>query len=297
MNLPQRLRRSATIALIVSPTGLLFIAVIRLLIISNYNPVTASAIVSSGGYVDALLGTVIPLLPIFLPYLGLALLFFRRVIPGILALAASVLISPTSTTRSAAIRLARSDWQQLFSWAGTHPLIILPVALLAIGLLIATMGLGFTMFIRTLGTIVSVALLPYVAHIYPFPHNNNFYAQQLRQPWLPAETITLAGSHQKIIGYSLSSDSDWLVLLREDNRHVVYYRQSTVAYQQLCQIGSTREMRPLVTLTATPASVPICRQSNPGQSRPLAANCPPTLRPPVSPIGIRRLGCGRGLAP
>ena len=55
-----RLSRSATIALLVSPIGLLFVSAARLLIISDYNPATASAIVSSGGYVDALLGTVPP---------------------------------------------------------------------------------------------------------------------------------------------------------------------------------------------------------------------------------------------
>jgi hypothetical protein len=91
-----RLSRSATIALLLSPAGLLLISATRLLIISDYNPATASAIVSSSGYVNTLLGTIIPLVPIIMPYLALILLFFNRVIIGILALLATALISPTT---------------------------------------------------------------------------------------------------------------------------------------------------------------------------------------------------------
>ena len=68
------MRRSATLAVIVSPIGLIVISVIRLLIVADYNPDTALAIVSSGGYVDTLLGTIIPLVPIFAPYPALVLL-------------------------------------------------------------------------------------------------------------------------------------------------------------------------------------------------------------------------------
>src|SRR5260370_28045296 len=82
-DVPGRLGRSATIAFIVSPVGLLLISVVRLLIVSDYNPVTASAIVSSGGFFDTLLGTIIPLVPIFIPYLALLLLFFNLVMPAI----------------------------------------------------------------------------------------------------------------------------------------------------------------------------------------------------------------------
>lgn len=105
-DVPGRLSRSATLALILSPVGLVFVAVTRLLIVSDYNSVTASAIVSSGGYVDTLLGTVIPLLPIFTPYLALILLFFNRITPAILAFVATVFVSPMAISRSVALSLA-----------------------------------------------------------------------------------------------------------------------------------------------------------------------------------------------
>ena len=54
-------RRS--IALILSPVGLLLISAGRLIIVSNFNTTTAVTIASSGGFVNTLLGTVIPLVP------------------------------------------------------------------------------------------------------------------------------------------------------------------------------------------------------------------------------------------
>src|SRR5437879_6278988 len=71
-----RLSKSATIALLLSPAGIILIAVIRLLIISNYNVTTALAIASTGGYINTLFGTVLPMVPVLLPYLALVLLLF-----------------------------------------------------------------------------------------------------------------------------------------------------------------------------------------------------------------------------
>jgi hypothetical protein len=288
VNLLRRLRTSTAIALILSPTGLLLIAVTRLLIISNYNQVTALAIVSSGGYVNSLLGTIIPLTPIFMPYIALAFLFFRRVIPGILAFTAAALISPTKASRTAALHLLRSDFGSVYRWGTSHAVIVLPVTIVTVGLLLLTMSLGFNMFTRTLGTIVSLALIPSIVYLYPLPYKNSYYSQQLRQPWLPAETITMT-SGQKVTGYVLSSDSDWLEVLREDTRRIIHYRASTVAGQQICQIGGTRALRPLVTLTSAVTEAPQCMQSRPGNSDHVA--CPPKLlrippqaRPPLLPV-------------
>src|SRR6266568_3646655 len=128
-DLPGRLSRSATIALIASPIGLLVVSVIRLLIVADYNPATASAIVSSGGYVDTLLGTIIPLVPIFTPYLALLLLFFNRVIPGLLTLLAAAFMSPVALPRPVAVDLAGHGWYLI-----THRNVLV---LIALGLLAA----------------------------------------------------------------------------------------------------------------------------------------------------------------
>ena len=59
----------------------------------------------AGVDVDRLLGTIIPLVPIFAPYLALVLLFFNRVIPAILMLLATAFMSPVVIARPAVHRL------------------------------------------------------------------------------------------------------------------------------------------------------------------------------------------------
>jgi hypothetical protein len=255
MDIIERLRRSATIALIVSPTGLLFIAVVRLLLISNYSPITAMGIVASDGYVNTLLGTVIPLIPILLPYIALVLLFSRRVILGVLALAASVMISPAMTSGPVVMKLTEKDGHLVLRWVRTHWDVVIFVAAVLVVLLLI---LGFNAFARTLGVVASVALLPLVIHLYPLPNNNSFYAEQLREPWLPAEIITLT-SRQVVIGYGLSNNDSWLEILKEDSRRIVYYPSGEVLKQRVCQVGESQEMRPIITFNTTPPVVPQCK--------------------------------------
>lgn len=281
-----RISRSATIALLLSPAGLLFIAVARLLIVSDYNAVTASAIVSSGGYVDTLLGTTIPLVPIILPYLALALLFFNRVIPGILALLAAAFISPTTVSRSALASLVGRDWHQV-----VHSSVIVGfgMGLLAgiffLLLLFDLAGLNFNVLMRTVATVASIALIPTVALLYPLPFSNAYYAQLVRQPWLPAETITLT-SGQELIGYVLSEDGTWIEVLTNDTRTIHYYLTTDVAGRQICQIGQAPSMHPLITLTPAGTSVatptPICQASLAGPSSP-----GPPSNPPIPVRGLR----------
>lgn len=254
-DVPGRLSRSATIALIASPIGLVFISVTRLLIVSDYNPVTASTIVSSGGYVDTLLGTIIPLLPIFTPYLALVLLFFNRVIPAILAFAATAFVSPMALSKSAALLLARNDWHIV-----THHnlaviiLMILLAAVFAI-LLLVEIALGPQAAVKTTATITCLALIPFVVRLYPLPLNNAFYAQQIKQLWLPPETITLK-SGQSFTGYVLADSGSWIVVLRSDSRTVIHYPATEVTGREVCQIGSAPPTQPLITLFPTGLHAP-----------------------------------------
>jgi len=278
---PIRHYRSAAVA-----CRTLFIGVTRLLIISDYNPVTASAIVSSGGYVDTLLGTLIPLVPIILPYLALVFLFFNRVIPGILALLATAFISPTTASRSALASLAGKDWHQVFH---THVIILVIMGALAaivfVLLLLELAGLNFSIFMRIIATIACIALIPTVALLYPLPFSNTYYAQLVRQPWLPAETITLT-SGQQLVGYILSDDGTWIEVLTNDTRTIHYYLATDVAGRQVCQIGPAPPMHPLITLTQGGTSVstptPICQTSPAGPPSPA-----PPSNPPIPIRGLR----------
>jgi hypothetical protein len=83
---------------ILSPSVLLFISAVRLLIIANYDPTTASAIASSTGVVGTLLGTLIPIVPALLPLLAMVMMIFRRPILLAFAVIGTVLVSPAYAT-------------------------------------------------------------------------------------------------------------------------------------------------------------------------------------------------------
>src|SRR5579862_4825799 len=244
----RRLSRSATLALILSPLGLLIISAARLLIVANYSPATAATIASSGGYVDVLLGTVIPLVPIFAPYLALGLLFARRVIPSILTFLVAGLVSPTAVRLSGALTLVRTDWDLIGAWVGAHLYILILAIPAGLLLVAAFLSFRFSVFLRTAAApVASILLFPYVFQLYPLPYNGSFYAQLLRQPWLPAEQIMLT-THRNVIGYTLSSGSDWFIVLMDKSRTIFYYHAKDVASQQVCQIGRAPRTRPLIAL-------------------------------------------------
>lgn len=80
--------------ILVTPVGLALLSAVRLLIVSNYNVTTAVTVAESGGYVNTFLGSLIPLVPVFMPYLALVFLAFRRFVLCALTVVATALISP-----------------------------------------------------------------------------------------------------------------------------------------------------------------------------------------------------------
>jgi hypothetical protein len=104
-------RRS--IALILSPIGVLLISAARLIIVANFNTTTAVTIASSGGFINTILGTVIPLVPVFMPYFALLLLLSRHFLLSISAFAFATFITPTSITLPDVLYLVQTDWYNL----------------------------------------------------------------------------------------------------------------------------------------------------------------------------------------
>jgi len=256
------------ITLIALPIGLLLLSVIRLLIVADYNPATASAIASSGGYVDTLLGAIIPLVPIFTPYLGLLLLFFNRVIAGMLMLLAAAFMSPLALARPVALHLPSHDWHSAIHRSPLVLLVMIALAAAFAVLLALELGMGLTVVARTVGTVACILLVPFVMTLVPFPLTHEFYTEVLRQPWQPAEVITLT-SGQRLVGYVLSDNGTWLVVLSEGTRTVSYYRPAQVASRQICQITSARPAQPLIPVlpahqksaTSTPACAGLLTRS------------------------------------
>lgn len=83
---------------ILSPAVLVFISAVRLLMIANYDPTTASAIASATGVVGTLLGTLIPVVPALLPPLLLVLIILRKWLLALFAAIGTALVSPSYAT-------------------------------------------------------------------------------------------------------------------------------------------------------------------------------------------------------
>jgi hypothetical protein len=107
--------KKESLALVLSPAGVLLLAAARLIIVANFNTTTAITIGSSGGFVNTLLGTIIPLVPAFMPYLALLLLLFRRFLLGIMTFVFAAFISPTSLTLGEGFRIAEAYWNRTSS--------------------------------------------------------------------------------------------------------------------------------------------------------------------------------------
>lgn len=83
-------------ALLLSPVVVLFASATRLLIISNYDTTTATTLASSSGVVGTLLGTIVPLLPLFLPAILIFFMILRRWGLVVLTALFTALVSPAS---------------------------------------------------------------------------------------------------------------------------------------------------------------------------------------------------------
>jgi hypothetical protein len=251
--------------LLVSPLGLIFIAVTRLLLISNYNISTALAVASSGGYVNTLLGSVLPVIPILLPYLALVLLFFNRLILGALSLIATAIITPTALGgKTLALHQVGAD-------AGLFVIIVVP-AIVAVTLVVALLLVMFKVIpklvavllpvlalivaARTLPRSVAVftclLLIPAVFSLYPLPSKNSYYSGLVRQPWLSDELITLASGHT-IDGYIVSEDQDWVTVLNDQDRRIYYYPPDQIKQRQACQYSGDLVSAPLISLISSSA--------------------------------------------
>jgi hypothetical protein len=132
-----------TIALLASPLGLLVISATRLLVISNYNTTTAAAIASSGGYLNTVLGTLIPLVPLFLPYLALLFILFRKLVLSLLTFIAAIFVSPTklapltSLASLTSLHVLKGYWNGFEHFTAHHveQIAIIAFALFVVGLI------------------------------------------------------------------------------------------------------------------------------------------------------------------
>jgi hypothetical protein len=258
------LRRA--VVLLLSPIGLLLISATRLLIIADYNTTTATTIAASGGYLNTLLGTALPLIPIFLPYLAISLFLFKRFILSLLAFGAAILVSPTRLAPITALHTLEGDWNQATRFIEGHLLISILILFILLSVNVYLFGhfygaaRGLTLTLAIAGT---AFLAPYVYFVYPFPHGPRYYETFMREPWLPAEQVKLHSGRDEI-GYVLSSDIDWTVVLDARSRKIKYYRTEGVEGRTVCQLGPSNKISPLIRLLNKPKSqLPTCGTASP----------------------------------
>jgi hypothetical protein len=280
----RRLQRSSIVALALSPVGVILISATRLLIVSDYKVSTATAIVSSDGYVNTLLGTIIPIVPLLIPYLALVLLFTQRFIVGLLALAVAALVSPSVYPHAAALRLMKADVHHVWEWSLSNAYIFVLVVIACV-LLVLSATLGISTAARTLGVLLAVALAPIALQLYPLPVGPTYYAQLLKQPWLPEERITLH-ARPTVLGYVLADSNVSMEVLVQEDRAVIFYPNALVTNEQICQGSPSGAGRPLLPLTAPQHPAPPC-EPPPPPPRPLldrgAENPPPAIPKAIRP--------------
>ena len=76
--------------------------------------------------------------------------------------------------------------------------------------------------------------------------------------WLPTEVIITNERDDAIIGYVLDADSEWISVLRDDDRYVERLRSESVVYRALCTLPEGRPGFALIQAIQEPTFVFPC---------------------------------------
>lgn len=202
---------SKTAALLLSPIGLVLLSATRLFIISDYNSTTAVTVASSGGYVNTLLGSTIPLVPIFLPYIALVLLLYRQFFLSIIAFLFTAFITPTPLRVPVTNRLLSADKHHLFTLLSEYRYLTVTIALLV--LLIAWAHsrslVEALSAVAAVAVVLGVLITPYgLSFALPVQLRLASYAEHRVVGWLSGYTfISIAIGVAIFLGLSLTANS------------------------------------------------------------------------------------------
>ena len=275
-----------------SPGVVVFASAIRLLIIANYDPTTALSIAAANGVVGTLLGTLIPLIPPFLPLLALILIALRKPLLFLFAFFGALLVSPGYTTIKSAAHATEQQfinaWRAINSSHNSKHLLTLcwkaDRASVIFGVVVAVIiaidshkkianrvtadetesesSLAATVMMVALGQLIWGLLLVilfaplffFTTTIYHIPWNMNEVSSVVSKPWLPTELITVKTGSSRV-GYTLSNSDGWYVFLLERTRTIEYIPSDDVVSRTLCLlIGAQRpDHFPLIKLINAPA--------------------------------------------
>jgi hypothetical protein len=108
------------LALLRSSPVLLIASATRLLLVANNDPAVATKVASSSGITGTLLGTLIPLLPLYLPLIVVALIITRHPLLALVAIGAMILVTPAQVSLTQWIHGMRSGTDEIGQWWLIH---------------------------------------------------------------------------------------------------------------------------------------------------------------------------------
>lgn len=226
---------------------------------------------ASGGLGQTILGTVVPLLPAFLPAALVVLAIFRQWALLFFSALATALLSPAYATVGQgwdeAYPMFRSALDHVFSgqlhalWQDSRLLVYCAVLAFAFALWDSAQEGGE--FSKTRGVLVAgiaALTLLFIQDVYRISSDLDTISETLRRPWLPTEVIELKSGERRV-GYILTSDKEWHTVLDESTRNISYIRASDVANRTVCRAGTppVATPPPLIRLKPVPVTpIPRC---------------------------------------
>lgn len=285
------------IVIVFSPIVILFATPVRLLVISDYDPTTATTIVASGGVTQTVVGTLTTLLPTYFPVIAVLLivgvcfdliqlrLFVSKWIMLGLVVCGVLLVTPVHGRLSDVSRALAGE--RTAAWRFSHlgavgawfwPAVVVGAVVVigsaiwvnarfklgfGVGDFFAAAGILLLAFCRLVmvplvAAFLFVISITFVGVMYPMPYHPADLSLALRRPWLPSEKIVLRSGSVKV-GYTLAVKDGWQVILGERTRTIEYVKSDDVVTRQVCRLGPATSERPFIDLLRTPAgTVPAC---------------------------------------
>jgi hypothetical protein len=266
--------------LLLSPAVVVGASAVRLIVMSNYDTATATTIASSRGVTDTLLGTIVPLLPPYLPALAILFVAWRSYAMALLTCVGAAFVSPFQ-----GVKALRNAWGQIVyidtlvrggKWGELWNSWTVAVGVGLIGLVVAFVDPPRWTMAPRRSVVRAFWQVPRVVHAlaifvvcltativiqtcFYIPRDKQTIAAILRRPWVPSERITLKNGHT-LVGYTLTTKDDWQVFLVASSREIQYIPDDQVVARQVCELSPPPGLlaSPLIRLSPQAAVSPGC---------------------------------------
>jgi hypothetical protein len=265
-------------ALEISSFVIVTAAAAHLLIISDYQIPTALGIASSSDVVSTLIGTIMPLVGVFLPIVlqilagatVLAVLLarfdfgFRIFVATALSFFATLFVSPAMVSLEAAERKISKTTQHIIAAGDYTPAYLLFLLIVHLAYLRARYGrfdaryaFERAFIVLAVGSVLIYILFTVAVVSYPLPKEIKNVPGALQRVWLPAEVI-LTRDGSRHVGYVLSADQEWTIILEDHPRTVLRVHSNEVESRRICRTDRGPDKLPLIPNIKKPTDIELC---------------------------------------